>query len=96
MAIPARVVSMDGDKAEVDIGGIRRGASLALVSGIKVGDYVLIHTGYAIAKIAEDEAASILEALNEVVAAGRGEEAGAGGAGAEEGRYISGAEGGGI
>ncbi len=72
LAIPARIISVDGDKAEVDIGGIRREASLALVSGIKVGDYVLVHTGYAIAKIAEDEAASILEALSEVVIADRG------------------------
>jgi hydrogenase expression/formation protein HypC len=57
--------------AEVDIGGIRREASLALVAdrGIAVGDYVLVHTGYAITKVDEEEAMSILDAWKQVMAA---------------------------
>ncbi len=72
LAIPARVIRIDGEKAEVDIGGVRREASLALVAdaGIAVGDYVLVHTGYAIAKLKEEEAEDILKTWNEVLSVG--------------------------
>lgn len=71
LAVPARVVKIEGEWAEVDIGGIRREASLALVAdrGISVGDYVLVHTGYAITKVDEEEARSILETWKQVMAA---------------------------
>ncbi|MGA2573367.1 MAG: HypC/HybG/HupF family hydrogenase formation chaperone [Candidatus Methanomethylicaceae archaeon] len=71
LAVPARVVKIEGELAEVDIGGIRREASLALVAdrGIAVGDYVLVHTGYAITKVDEEEAMSILDAWKQVMAA---------------------------
>ncbi|MBC7121231.1 MAG: HypC/HybG/HupF family hydrogenase formation chaperone [Candidatus Methanosuratus sp.] len=73
LAVPGRVTKIDGEKAEVDISGIRREASLALVSdqGIKVGDYVLVHTGYAITKLDEAEAEEILRAWEDVAAAER-------------------------
>ena len=41
LAIPVRIVSIDGDEAEADIGGVRRNVSIALTPGVKVGDYVL-------------------------------------------------------
>lgn len=71
LAVPARVVKIEGEWAEVDIGGIRREASLALVAdrGIAVGDYVLVHTGYAITKVDEKEARSILNTWKQVMAA---------------------------
>ena len=75
LAVPAKIVSVSGDKAEVEIGGIRREASLALVSDqVSVGDYVLIHTGYAIAKVNEKEARTILRTWKEVMAAESGAE----------------------
>jgi len=66
---------MEGEKAEVEIGGIRKEASLALVAdqGVSVGDYVLIHTGYAITKLDEEEAESILKTWRQVMAAEQGE-----------------------
>ncbi|MBC7113339.1 MAG: HypC/HybG/HupF family hydrogenase formation chaperone [Candidatus Methanomethyliales bacterium] len=72
LAIPAKVVRIEGDRAEIEIGGVKREASLALVAdaGVNVGDYVLIHTGYAIAKIREDEAEEILKTWKEVLAEG--------------------------
>lgn len=72
LAVPGKVVKVDGDRAEVDIGGVRREASLVLVAdqSVGVGDYVLIHTGYAIAKIDEKEAEAILEAWSQVPSAG--------------------------
>jgi len=75
LAIPAKVIKIDGERAEVEIGGIRKEASLALVAdqGVGIGDYVLIHTGYAITKIDEEEAESILKTWRQVMAAEKGE-----------------------
>lgn len=69
LAIPAKVVKIEGERAEIDVGGVRREASLTLVAdaGVSVGDYVLVHTGYAIAKIEEEEAEEILKAWKEVL-----------------------------
>jgi hydrogenase expression/formation protein HypC len=71
LAVPAKVVKVEGDHAEVEIGGIRREASIALLlgEGIAVGDYVLIHTGYAISKVDEEEARAILATWREVMEA---------------------------
>jgi len=57
LALPVRVVELkDGDKAIVDLGGIRKEISLALVDGVAVGDYVILHVGYALAKLDPAEA----------------------------------------
>lgn len=54
LAIPVRVISIEDDKAQADIGGVKRMVSIALTPEVKVGDYVLLHTGYAIGVIDED------------------------------------------
>lgn len=71
LAVPAKVIKVEGDHADVDIGGIRREASIALLAGegVAVGDYVLIHTGYAIGKVSKQEAAEILATWREVMRA---------------------------
>lgn len=57
LAIPARVVAMpDSDTALVDVGGVRKLISLALVDGIVCGDYVIVHVGYALARLDPIEA----------------------------------------
>ena len=57
LAIPVRVVELRGDsQALVDLGGIRKTISLALVDGVAVGDYVILHVGYALSKLDPDEA----------------------------------------
>ncbi len=57
LALPVRVVELkDGDNAIVDLGGIRKEISLALVDGVAVGDYVILHVGYALAKLDAAEA----------------------------------------
>ena len=66
LAIPALVKSIDGFKAEVDIGGISRQASIQLTPEVKVGDYVLLHTGYAINIIDQVEAEETLDLLKEL------------------------------
>ena len=69
LAIPGRIASISGSMAEVDVAGTVRKASLQLVQDVKVGDYVLIHAGFAIQVIDEDEAFEtlrLLEAISEV------------------------------
>ena len=66
LAIPALVKSIDGYQAEVDINGVTRRASIQLTPDVKVGDYVLLHTGYSIHIIDEDEARVTLELLKEL------------------------------
>lgn len=61
LALPARVVELgDGDYAVVDLGGVRKEISLALVDGVQVGDYVIVHTGYALTKLDPEEAQKTL------------------------------------
>ena len=64
LALPARVVELtDGDQAVVDLGGVRKQISLALVDGIAVGDYVIVHVGFALTRLDPDEAEQTLEDL---------------------------------
>jgi hydrogenase expression/formation protein HypC len=66
LAIPALVKSIDGDTAEVEIGGVVRRAGIMLTPEVKQGDYILLHTGYAISIIDKDDALKTLEMLNEI------------------------------
>ena len=70
IAIPALIKSIEGTEAEAEIGGIARRISLYLTPEAKVGDYVLVHTGYAINVIDQQEAEETLKLLGEVLAAG--------------------------
>ena len=67
LAVPVRVVEKDDDGwAQVEVAGLRRRVSLQLVPEAAVGDYVLLHAGYAIARVDEDEAAETLRLLEEI------------------------------
>jgi len=66
LAIPALVKSIEGYLAEVDIDGVTRQVSIQLTPDVKVGDYVLLHTGYAINVIDEAEAEETLKILEEL------------------------------
>ena len=66
LAIPARVKSIHGHEAEVEIGGVSYKASIWLTPEARVGDYVLLHTGYAIGVIDEEEAKETLRLLREM------------------------------
>lgn len=62
VAIPGEVVSLDADgTALVDFGGVRRAVSLSLVEGVAVGDYVIVHAGFALHRVDPDEARETLE-----------------------------------
>jgi hydrogenase expression/formation protein HypC len=66
LAIPARVVAIDGDNAIVDLGGVRKDVSLALVDDVAIDDYVIVHVGYALNKLDPDEAARTLALFAEL------------------------------
>ena len=66
LAVPVKIVSIDGDAAETEIAGVRRRVSIALTPEARLGDYVLLHTGYAIGVIDEAEAEETLKLLEEI------------------------------
>jgi len=66
LAIPARVVSLEGgDMATVALEGIKKPVSTALLEDVAVGDYVLVHVGYALHKLSEEEAERTLQLMAE-------------------------------
>ena len=66
LALPVRVVELkDGDQAVVDLGGVRKEISLALVEGVAAGDYVILHVGYALTRLDPVEAERTLAAFAE-------------------------------
>ena len=61
LAVPVRVVELRGDAAAiVDLGGVRKEISLALVDDVAVGDYVILHVGYALTRLDPTEAEKTL------------------------------------
>ena len=66
LALPARIVEInDNDTAIVDLGGVRKDISLALVEDVKVGDYVILHVGYALTRLDPEEAEKTLALMAE-------------------------------
>jgi len=67
LAIPARVVTIDPatDSAVVELDGVKKEISLALVEDVQENDYVLVHVGYALNKLSEEEAQHTLELFAE-------------------------------
>ena len=69
LAIPGKIVEIVDEAnhiAKVDVGGVRRNVSLALLDDARLGDYVLIHVGFAMSKIDEREAEETLRVLKEI------------------------------
>lgn len=81
LAVPGKVVSISGEDplmrtAKIDFGGILKEASLAYVPEVKPGDYVIVHVGFAISKVDEEEALKVFEYLKEMDELAELEEAG--------------------
>ena len=66
LAIPAQIKSVNGLEGEVEIGGVGRTISLWLTPEAQVGDYVYVHTGYAISVVDQEEALESLRLLREL------------------------------
>lgn len=66
LAIPAKVISVEGATALVSIENVEYRASILLLDDVRPGDFVMLHAGFAIQKVDEEEAAETLRLLNEV------------------------------
>ncbi len=66
LAIPGKVVEIDHPKAEVDFGGVTRKVDITFVDA-GIGDYVIVHAGYAIEILDQEEARKTLETFEEVL-----------------------------
>ncbi len=70
LALPVKVIEIGtaatGDWAVVDLGGVKKEISLALLDGVKVGDYVILHVGYALSKLDPEEAEKTLALFSEL------------------------------
>jgi hydrogenase expression/formation protein HypC len=66
LGIPGRVIEIEKNVAKVDVGGVSRDISLDLCPDVSVGEYVLIHTGFAIQKVDEEEAMETLDLLRQM------------------------------
>jgi hydrogenase expression/formation protein HypC len=70
LAIPVLIKSIEDKEAEAEIGGITRRISLELTPEARVGDYAIVHTGYAINILDQQEAEETLKLLEEIAAVG--------------------------
>ena len=66
LSVPAQVIKIDGQMADVSIGGAVFKAGLHMVDDVRKGDYILLHAGFAIQKISEEEALETLRLLKEL------------------------------
>ncbi len=66
LGVPGKIVSIKGDFAEVDFGGIGRRVSLLICPDVSEGDYVLVHVGFAIQRLDEEEALETLALFKEI------------------------------
>ncbi|MCK7469428.1 MAG: HypC/HybG/HupF family hydrogenase formation chaperone [Desulfomicrobium escambiense] len=74
LGIPMLIVERSGNDAVVESGGVRKGVRLDLIETAAVGDYVLVHAGYAIEKLDTADALETLELIRQVYRAGRRED----------------------
>jgi hydrogenase expression/formation protein HypC len=70
LGIPMKVIEKNGNEAVAEAGGIRKNIRLDLLEDVRVGDFVLIHTGYAIEKLDPEAARETLELIKQVYRAG--------------------------
>lgn len=67
LGVPMKIISIDGTNAVAEIDGVQREASLMLLGEeLALGDYVIVHAGFAISKLDEDEALETLEMMREI------------------------------
>jgi hydrogenase expression/formation protein HypC len=69
LAIPSKITKIENNMATIDVEGVQREASLLLLEDARVGDYVIVHAGFAIQKLDEAAAQETLDLLREAIAA---------------------------
>jgi hydrogenase expression/formation protein HypC len=66
LAVPMRVEKVEGSEAIVELGGVRKQINLGLLNNVEVGEYVIVHAGFAIQKVDEKEAKETIEILKQI------------------------------
>lgn len=66
LGIPAKILTVAGDAAVIEVGGVRREISVMLVDGVSAGEWVIVHAGFAIEKLSEEEAERTLALFREI------------------------------
>jgi len=66
VAVPMQIKKIDGERGVVDIGGVEREVGLQLIKDVKVGDYVIVHAGFAIQRLDEEIAKETLALFDEM------------------------------
>ncbi len=66
LSIPAKIIDIHGSMAQVSIGGTILNADIQMLESVKAGDYILLHAGFAIQKISEEEAMESFRMLREM------------------------------
>ena len=67
LAIPSKIIKIENEMATIDVDGVRREASLLLMEDAAVGEWVIVHAGFAIQKLDEEGALETLRLLKETV-----------------------------
>ena len=73
LAIPSKITRIENNMATIDVDGVQREASLLLLEDAEVGEYVIVHAGFAIQKLSVEEAEATLRLFEEIAAAMDGE-----------------------
>ncbi len=68
LAVPSKITEINDNVGTVDVDGVTREASLMLLDDVKIGDYVIVHAGFAISKIDEESAEQTLSDMREILA----------------------------
>ena len=66
-AIPAKILEINGETAKVDYGGVMKNVNICLLDSLKIGDYILIHAGFAIEKLDKKSADESLQLIREIM-----------------------------
>jgi len=67
LAVPAKIIEIKGEKAVADFGGVRREITISLLENVNIGDYVIVHTGFAIETLDEKQAIETLQLWKEIL-----------------------------
>ena len=76
LAVPSKIIEINDQVAKVDVDGVIRETSIMLMDDVKIGDYVIVHAGFAINKIDEEAALQTLEDMRSILASEAGRDNG--------------------
>jgi len=73
LAVPSKIIEINDSVAKVEVDGVVRDASIMLLEDAEIGDYVIVHAGFAISKVDEAAALQTIEDMRQILALGSGQ-----------------------